>query len=65
MHGEVHGRGGVDSRDPHQAAPTDVVPRPVMHDVHRPPVASFPPAVTPQASDPCYPFSMSVVSGEL
>mmetsp|Transcript_29309 Transcript_29309/g.73630 ORF Transcript_29309/g.73630 Transcript_29309/m.73630 type:complete len:243 (-) Transcript_29309:888-1616(-) len=41
-HQEHRGR-GVHGRHPHQAAPADVVPRAVMHDVHGLPVARLPP----------------------
>ena len=44
MHGEVHGRGGVDGRHPDQAAPADVVASAVVHDVHGSPVSSLPTA---------------------
>ena len=40
---EVHGGRGVDARDPHHAPPAQVVPRPVVHDVHGVPVPGLPP----------------------
>lgn len=41
---QVQGRGGVDCRHPVEAAPAQVVAGPVMRNVHRAPVPSFPPA---------------------